>query len=88
MSRSTSGSLPGIWNVQNIESLSNGYAIKYTTGIFRSAKGKMLDGVGLLPDLEVDMDEAASERAARAKDPAERVSLDSQLRVAINALRL
>ena len=76
----------GKWNVQMIESLPNGYAMKFTTAIFKTPKGESLDGVGLLPDIEVEMDEAAFEAARNAPEAA-RVAADSQLRVAVNSLK-
>lgn len=76
----------GKWNVQMIEPLPNGFHVKFTTAVFKSAKGEMLDGVGLLPDIEVEMDEAAFEASKRAGDAPARISADAQLRVAVNAL--
>lgn len=76
----------GKWNVQMIHSLPNEWAIKFTTAVFKSAKGEMLDGVGLLPDIEVEMDEAAWNAAQRTSEEG-RLAADSQLRVAVNTLR-
>lgn len=77
----------GKWNVQRLDELPNGWAVKYTIGTFRTPNGEALDGVGLLPDLEVEMDPASIE-AARRQDGAARLAADAQLRVAVNALRL
>ena len=77
----------GKWNVQMIEPLPNDYAIKFTTAVFKSAGGELLDGVGLLPDIEVEMDEEAHKAAVRATTPDARIAADPQLRVAVNALR-
>lgn len=76
----------GKWNVQMIHSLPNDWAIKFTTAVFKSAGGEMLDGVGLLPDIEVTMDDAAWDAAQRASEEG-RLAADSQLRVAVNTLR-
>lgn len=76
----------GKWTVQRIDDLPNGYAIKYTTGIFSSPSGKSYEGVGLTPDLEVDMPDDAIARARGITDPARRLADDTQLRTAVTML--
>jgi len=66
----------GKWNVQRIDELPNGWAIKYTTGRFRTARGEALDGKGLIPDLEVEPGAADSAHH------------DGQLRAAAALLKL
>jgi C-terminal processing protease CtpA/Prc len=77
----------GKWSLQTIDLLSNGYAVKYTISLLRTADGKTYDGVGLSPDVEVDMDKKAAWAAQREADPAKRLALDTQLRTAVALLR-
>ena len=53
----------GKWTVQTIDDLSNGYAIKYTIGVFTSPSGRSFEGTGLTPDVEVDQSGEARDRA-------------------------
>jgi carboxyl-terminal processing protease len=76
----------GKWTVQRIEDLPNGYAIKYTTGVFSSPSGKSYEGVGLTPDVEVDMSDDAIARARVVADPGRRLAEDTQLRTAVTML--
>jgi carboxyl-terminal processing protease len=77
----------GKWNVQKIEELPNGWAIKFTVGVFRSPRGELLDGKGLDPDVEVAMDDNAVEKAQRIADGNARVAADSQLRAVLALLK-
>jgi carboxyl-terminal processing protease len=77
----------GKWTVQTIEDLPNGYAIKYTHALFQSPSGKSFQGVGLTPDVEVDMPDAAIERAIAITDPAKRLEADVQLRTAASLVQ-
>jgi len=72
----------GKWTVQTVEDLPNGYAIKYTLALFQSPSGKSWEGVGLTPTVEVDMPDAAIERALAITDAARRFEGDVQLRTA------
>jgi carboxyl-terminal processing protease len=80
----------GKWNVQKVVELKNGWALKYTIGVFKSPRGELLDGKGLEPDLEVEMPgkEDAVEKVQRIKDPKERLANDPQLRAAVALLKL
>jgi carboxyl-terminal processing protease len=78
----------GKWNAQTIEPLGNGWAAKITIAWFRAPSGQMLDGKGLEPDVEVEMDAKALPRALGAKDATERLAIDPQLRAAVNLLKL
>jgi carboxyl-terminal processing protease len=71
----------GKWSVQSLEDLPNGYAYKFTSGVFQTPSGRSFEGTGLAPDLEASMDEATLGRANHAK-PDERLGIDSQLRTA------
>ena len=76
----------GKFNVQKIDELGNGWAIKYTIGLFKTPKGAEPDGKGLDPDVPVDADEQQVARAQRLRDPSARLSADAQLRAAIALL--
>jgi len=75
----------GKWSVQSLETLPNGYAYKFTLGLFKTPSGKSFEGVGLTPDLEVPMDEVALQKANNAKVD-DRLNLDVQLRTATELL--
>ena len=68
---------------QRIDVLDNGWAIKYTVGLFKTAKGDAPDGKGLDPDVPVELDDTTLERAQRLTDNATRLSIDAQLRTAV-----
>jgi len=76
----------GKWTVQTIDDLSNGYAIKYTLGVFTSPSGRSFEGTGLLPDVEVDQSADARDRARLDQDPVKRLADDAPLRTAIAVL--
>jgi carboxyl-terminal processing protease len=78
----------GKWNVQKVMPLQNGWAVKYTIGVFKSPRGELLDGKGLEPDLEVEMDPATVEKTQRLRDAKERLAADPQLRAAVALLKL
>jgi carboxyl-terminal processing protease len=77
----------GKWSVQMLDELGNGYAIKYTVGIFHTAGGRSFQGEGMPPDVEVDMDEAHASKAMALQDPAARVAADMQLRTAVGLFK-
>jgi carboxyl-terminal processing protease len=77
----------GKWSLQRIDDLPNGFAIKYTVGVLRTAAGKTYDGVGLLPDVEVDTDKKEMLAVARETDPVRRLAADAPLRTAVALLR-
>ncbi|HTQ48457.1 MAG TPA: S41 family peptidase [Polyangiaceae bacterium] len=76
----------GKWSVQRLEDLPNGYAIKFTVGLFASPSGKSYDGTGLGPDVEVDAASDAVQRALAESDPKARLAEDVQLRTAVAVL--
>jgi carboxyl-terminal processing protease len=76
----------GKWTVQQLEDLSNGWAIKYTTALFTSPSGRAFDGTGLVPDVEVDMEEKAEHAAMTIKDADKRIAADAPLRTALQIL--
>ena len=78
----------GKWSVQTIETLHNGYALKFTSSGFRTAAGKSFEGQGLTPDVEVALDPKQAERLLRVRDPERRLAEDVQLRTAANLLKL
>jgi len=71
----------GKWSVQSLDDLPNGYAYKYTISLFKTPSGKSYEGTGLLPDVEVAMEERDITRAMAAK-PSDRLATDVQLRTA------
>jgi carboxyl-terminal processing protease len=76
----------GKWSVQRLEDLPNGYAIKFTVGLFASPSGKSYDGTGVAPDIEVDAPSDAVQRALAENDPKARLADDVQLRTAVALL--
>jgi carboxyl-terminal processing protease len=76
----------GKWSVQRLDDLPNGYAIKFTVGLFASPSGKSYDGTGLAPDIEVDAASDAVQRALAESDPKARLAEDVQLRTAVAVL--
>jgi carboxyl-terminal processing protease len=78
----------GKWSVQKLDKLPNGYAMKFTTSLFRSPSGKAWSGAGLPPDIEVPMDEKAQAAAEAISDPEKRAAEDVQLRTAVGLVRL
>ncbi len=74
----------GKWNVQTLEKLPNGFAIKYTTQNFLSPKGVSFHEIGLKPDLEV-----ASKKDFRplANNIEVRLTADAQLKAAVYLIR-
>jgi C-terminal processing protease CtpA/Prc len=72
--------------VQMISDLPNGYAYKFTSALFQSPSGKSFGGVGLGPDVEVDMDRDQVEKSQAQSDAARRLAMDVQLRTAIALL--
>jgi carboxyl-terminal processing protease len=76
----------GKWSVQMIHELPNGYAYKLTSSLFASPSGRAFDGVGLTPDVEVDMDREQLEKTWSLADADKRVAGDVQLRTALALL--
>jgi carboxyl-terminal processing protease len=76
----------GKWNVQKLEELPNGWALKYTVGTFKSPSGVPRDGKGLEPAVAVAMDPAQTARAQRMTDVTARLAADSGLRAALALL--
>ncbi len=70
-------------NVQSIETLPNGFAIKNTVKGFQSSKGNSYQNVGLKPDVEVSLSKDIQPRELRIKyDISKRLELDPQLKAA------
>ncbi len=78
----------GKWSVQKLDDLSNGYAMKYTMGLFYTASGRSFQGVGLAPDVEVDMDPKELDKLTLITDGVKRVAEDVQLRTAVALLEV
>jgi carboxyl-terminal processing protease len=77
----------GKWSVQTIDELGNGYAIKYTVGLFHTAGGRSFEGQGMPPDVAVDMADKQTAKAMAVTDPARRLAADVQLRTAVELLK-
>lgn len=71
----------GKWSVQALDDLPNGYAVKYTVGLFQTPSGKSYEGTGITPDIEVSMGEGVLGRANTMKVD-ERLAVDVQLKTA------
>jgi carboxyl-terminal processing protease len=76
----------GKWNAQRISTLPNKWAMKYTVAVFKTPTGDLLDGIGLDPDIAVDLDPPLAEKAQHLKDPKARLTADPQLRSAVALL--
>ncbi len=71
----------GKWNAQMIETLPNGYAIKYTVKSFQSPKGNSYQDVGIRPDVEVSLPANVKFEELRHDGPvAKRLESDPQLK--------
>ena len=67
--------------VQSLLPLGDGTAIKLTTAHYYTPSGFDLHGVGLKPDIEVELDEELRTKAVVEKDE------DNQIQAAIEALK-
>jgi carboxyl-terminal processing protease len=78
----------GKWNVQSIDDLPNGYAVKYTIKTFKSPGGKSYQDVGLEPDMAIS---PAGENVGKSDlsdtDFKKRLSQDAPLRAAFSILK-
>lgn len=75
----------GKWNAQNLETLSNKFAIKYTIYKFETASGKSFQGAGMKPDIEIDGPKGAALSALHNEsDLSKRIDLDAPLKAAIS----
>jgi carboxyl-terminal processing protease len=74
----------GKWNAQELESLPNGFGLKYTVREFLSPSGKSFQGTGLKPDLEIPLPESEEVRTLRSEpDFQKRLERDPQLKAAL-----
>lgn len=78
----------GKWNAQSLETLPNGYAVKFTVKNFQTPSGKSFQSVGMKPDIEVTLPKDVSAQNIRLKyDVAKRLEMDSQLKAAVELIR-
>lgn len=78
----------GKWNAQMVDTLPNGFAIKYTVKSFQTPKGHSYQGVGLKPDVEVALPQGSETRELWADvDLTKRLESDTQLRAARQLIR-
>ncbi len=74
----------GKWNGQVIESLSNGFAIKYSVMHFETGKGNSYQGRGLTPDLETQaLKDGEINTIQMESDIQKRLGIDAGLRAAL-----
>ena len=85
----------GKGSVQEVEDLPNRYGIKYTASLFLMPSGGPLEGVGLVPDVEVTLPvpegsnyERQLARVQRQQNPEQRLAVDVPLRAALNVVKL
>ncbi len=78
----------GKWNAQMIETLPNGYAIKFTTQGFQSPNGHSYQHIGLKPDVEVMLPKNIDPKELRIKhDIPQRFEHDTQLKAAVELVK-
>jgi carboxyl-terminal processing protease len=78
----------GKWSVQTIKELPNHYVAKYTVAVFQTPDGQSYEGTGMPPDVEVTMDATVLDRVEHIQDATAHLAADTQLRAAINLLRM
>ena len=76
----------GKWSVQLLNDLPNGYAYKFTTSLFFTPSGKTFDGVGITPDVEVELPNEQLGKTYAITDGEKRLAADPQLRTAVSIL--
>lgn len=78
----------GKWNVQTIQTLSNGFAIKYSVMGFQTPSGHTYQNIGIKPDVEVAMPKDVEPRELRIKyDVPKRLEFDPQLKAATELVK-
>lgn len=77
----------GKWSSQRVENLANHYAIKFTNATFLAPDGQDLSGIGLTPDISVDLEHMVFEKSRRERDLKLRLTKDAQLQTAVNFLK-
>jgi len=76
----------GKWTVQSLDTLPNGYAAKYTIGLFITPGGQSYEGVGVEPDLTVSATKD-KRKCSPTMSAAELLANDVQLRTAVALLQ-
>jgi carboxyl-terminal processing protease len=70
----------GKWNVQSIQTLTNGFAIKYSILAFQTPGGHSYQGAGIKPDVEVAVPKAFDAKALRESVAGDkRIAVDRRL---------
>lgn len=78
----------GKWNVQSIDDLPNGYAVKYTIKTFKSPGGKSYQDVGIEPDMLISpTGENVGKSGLTPSEFEKRLSEDAPLRAAYSLLK-
>lgn len=78
----------GKWSAQHVESLSNGFAMKYTIAKFLAPDGSDLSGKGVSPDITVDSDADQIEKLQKNPDITARLKEDIQLQTAVHVIEM
>jgi len=73
----------GKWTVESVESLPNGYAMKYSVMSFESPSGKSFQNTGLTPDIEIVSLTEPERLTLLSKDLKGRMAGDPVLRAAV-----
>ena len=72
----------GKWSAQTLEKLNNGFAVKFTTELFKTPNGKIYQGIGLEPDVTV----TNHAQSIQTSDPKELLEKDESVKTAFNLL--
>lgn len=78
----------GKWNAQTIQTLSNGFAIKYSVMEFLTPQGQSFQNIGITPHFPIPMPKGVDPGELRAKyDVVARINFDPQLKAAAEAAK-
>lgn len=72
----------GKWTFQKVDRVGD-LAVKYTVGLVKSSKGLDFGGKGVVPDLEVGLENGLARKLQRLPDMAARLEKDAPLRAAL-----
>lgn len=79
----------GKWNAQTVETLPNGFAMKFTVKTFRSPRDHSFQATGLKPDVEVALPKDTEARELRLKwELPKLLAVDSQLKAAVELINI
>lgn len=78
----------GKWNAQMIETLPNGFAIKYTVSSFQTPKGYSYQDRGIKPDLQVQQPKKLEKNDWTKQEMEKRLEQDVQLKAAVEFIQV